>query len=210
VAQSAGADRVELCSDYRAGGITPSRSAILSVRRKIKIPLFVLIRPRGGDFIFSEKELSVMKEDIVFCRENDVNGIVTGALNGDGEPDRLLLEALTVLSSPMEITFHRAIDSCEDRDSAIRTLVSLGIQGVLTAGGHGAAADHVSELRTLYEKFGSQIKILPGGNIRSDNIKMMLGTGCKEFHSSCITQPGMPADENEIKRMKLILIESST
>jgi copper homeostasis protein len=205
IAEEAGADRLELCTDYGIGGITPPDSAILSARQKIKIPLFVLIRPRGGDFLFNETEIARMERDIVFCRENGVDGIVTGVLNMRNQPDASVLEKFTGLSSPMPVTFHRAIDLCHEKDPAVEILINCGVQRVLTSGGPGDAAENVDEIKRLNHKFGSRIKIMPGGKVRSDNIIRLIQTGCTEFHSSAITGLDQLADRDEIKRIKKLL-----
>jgi copper homeostasis protein len=139
-----------------------------------------------------------------------VDGIATGALTASGEPDVKKLEEIVNLAASMQITFHRAIDACADRDRAMRIMISLGIQRVLTAGGNGPAANHAGVIRRLHEEFGSRIKIMPGGHIRSSNIKNLLDTGCGEFHSSAITGAFIATDTKEIKHMKMQLIDSST
>lgn len=186
-AQSAGADRIELCEKYSVGGITPSFETILQVRKKITVPLHVLIRPRAGDFIFRAQEKEAIKSCISFCRENNIDGIVTGALNADKTVDEKFMTEIIKLASPMPVNFHRAIDECYDLDETMKLLITIGIKRVLTSGGEKNASSGINRLKSLHDKFGSQISIMPGGNVRSANIKALMETGCKEFHTSAIT-----------------------
>ncbi len=205
ISEQNGADRIELCQDYPAGGITPSRSMIVSARQTLKIPLHVIIRPRSGNFIYTVDEFKIMKEDIVFCRENGVDGIVTGILNNQRGIDEERVVELISLSAHMPVTFHRAIDECKNLDSAFERLISLGVQRVLTTGGAGSAEQGISALSGLQRLYGNKIMIMPGGGLRSENLLSVMTTNCTEYHSSAIRDNGFIADASEIATLRRIL-----
>lgn len=204
-AQSAGADRIELCENYSAGGITPANDLILQVRREIQIPVHVIIRPRAGDFIYSEQELREMEQSIAFCKAHQVDGVVLGVLTRDRKIDLPACEKLIALARPMSLTFHRAFDSVEDHEAALRDLVGLGINRVLSSGGKQNASEAILELKQWQQKFGEQIIIMPGGGLRASNIKQVLETGCREFHSAALMPGTDLADSAEIKRLRQFL-----
>jgi copper homeostasis protein len=204
IAERAGADRVELCEDYEAGGITPGRELILKTRQ-IKLPLYVLIRPRGGNFVFSTPEKKVMRGDIIFCRENKVDGIVTGALTKDGLVDVPFMTELVELARPMDLTFHRAIDECTDVTRALSALISLGIKRVLLSGSSAHGTFNAAHVAHIIQMFGKEITIVAGGNIRASNIGQLSHAGCYEFHSSAITGSEKVADAFEIQRLREII-----
>jgi copper homeostasis protein len=205
IAQSSGADRIELCEDYEQGGITPSEDLVIEVRNRIKIPIHVIVRPRGGDFIYSEKELEEMKQSISFCKKNNVDGVVWGILTRNKEINIEANKLLIKAARPMSITFHRAIDICPDLDTAIRNLIDLKVDRVLTSGLAISAEEGIPELKRIQNEFGKKITIMPGGGLRSSNIKQLLETGCHEFHSSAITHTKDLADGSEIKGLRLFL-----
>lgn len=207
IAEAAGANRVELCEDYSCGGVTPSEEMITQVRRLVKLPLMVMIRPRAGDFVYSETEIAQMEESILFCRSNGVNGVVFGTLTGDNQIDRLLCSRLTNLARPMSVTFHRAIDECNDIKHSVRELVSIGVDRVLTSGRGKTALAGLSEISILQKIFGKQIAVMPGGGIRSSNITALFGSGCQEYHTSAITT-GPNADAAEIEAVKQLLTQA--
>jgi copper homeostasis protein len=203
VAEQAGADRIEFCFDYAAGGITPSHEAILNVRKNLKIPLHVIIRARGGNFIYSVEEIERMKRDIIFCKLNKIDGVVFGVLNADKTVNIELNKELIALAKPMHATFHRAIDECTDIEEAMIEIIELGFDKVLTSGGKQNAEEGFVKLQQLQKKFRAKIKIMPGGGIRSFNIEKLLALDCTEFHSAAIINNEINPDE--IKRLKDIL-----
>ena len=205
IAEAAGADRIELCSDYPSGGITPSKGLILECRSIIKIPVHVIIRIRGGDFIYSDLEIEEMKNDILFCKKNKINGVVFGVLTKDSEIDIQICRELVQLAKPMSVTFHRAIDSCKNLTKTFLALIDLNINRVLTSGGKTNAMDGMESLKTLQKQFGQKILIIPAGNIRSTNILEIKTTGCLEFHSSALVSTDFTANETEVKKLKSAL-----
>ena len=206
IAQVAGADRIEFCFDYNAGGTTPTKADILEVRKLLRIPLHVIIRPRGGDFVYSSEEIELMKRDILFCKEQHVDGVVFGVLNSDNTVNVSVNKELVELAKPMLATFHRAIDSCENLEKALEEIVEQGFNKVLTSGGKQNALEGIETLKKYQSKFGEKINIMPGGGIRSDNIALISKeTGCKEFHSAALSDNKDIANSEEVKRLKTIL-----
>jgi copper homeostasis protein len=198
VAQRAGADRIELCEDYKHGGVSPSEQMVLQVREKIIIPLHVIVRPRPGNFIYTQKEIGWMKHYILFCRQNKADGIVFGVLNGKKEVDVDVCSQLIECAGDMSVTFHRAIDETADISRSIQQLTHLKIHRILTSGGKANAIEGASEIERLQSACGKNIIIMPGGGIRSSNIDKVLASGCREYHSSAILH-GEMANEKEIE-----------
>lgn len=206
VAEEAGADRIELCDDYNSGGVTPSYERILLTKKAIRIPLHVIIRPRGGDFIYSPEEIGQMKRDILFCKTHNVNGVVFGCLTSEKKVDLNICRDLLTLSRPMKVTFHRAIDVCESLNSGVERLVDIGFDRVLTSGGENSSWEGKNALKALFEKFNDKIIVLPGGGIRSTNISEIIKTtNCSEYHSAALLGNSALCDANEIKSMQVIL-----
>lgn len=207
LAQEAGADRIEFCADYSVGGITPNHADILKAKELLHIPLHVIIRPRGGDFVYSNKEIEIMKNDILFCQQNHINGVVFGVLNQNKKIDNQINKELVELAANMSTTFHRAIDECVDMNEAMKDIVSIGFTRVLTSGGKSNALAGVNVLKDCQNTFGEKIIIMPGGGIRSNNLQELIReTNCKEYHSAAITNKNEKTDIVEIKQLKSILV----
>ena len=205
-AEKAGADRIEFCAEYGIGGITPKHEDVLRVKKLISIPVHVIIRPRGGNFLYSSEEIEIMKNDILFCKSIGINGVVFGVLNAFNKIDLEINKELIEFAKPMSTTFHRAIDECENLEEAISDVIKLGFDRVLTSGGKKNALDGVEELRTLNRKFGTTIIVIAGGGIRSSNFKSMINeTQCKEYHSAAITNNTDLIDANEVTLLKEII-----
>jgi len=181
-AQQAGAKRVELCDNLWESGTTPSFGSIRKARELLNIGLFVLIRPRGGDFVYSDLEFEIIKEDIIACKEIGADGIVSGILNPDNTIDADRTQVLIELAHPLPFTFHRAFDVTPDLFQSLDTLIALGAKRVLTSGGLDNAADAGEVITKLYQQAAGRIGILPGGGIDEANIGKLLDTGCTEFH----------------------------
>jgi len=181
-AQDAGAKRVELCDSLWESGITPSFGSIKKAREVLSIELFVLIRPRGGDFVYSDLEFDIMKEDIIACKELGVDGIVSGVLKADNTIDIERTKELIELSKPLPFTFHRAFDITPDLFQSLKELMSLKVDRVLTSGGLDNATKAIEVMSKLNEIAGGEIGILPGGGINETNIQDLFTTGCSEFH----------------------------
>lgn len=184
-AESAGADRIELCANLQEGGVTPSFATIKLVIDQLKIPVNVLVRPRSGDFLYSDVEFEVIKQDVVVCREIGVKGIVVGLLTEDGEVDYSRTKQLMELAGKMSVTFHRAFDMTRDAEKALQSLINLGVDRVLTSGQESDVYKGIATLKKLVELAGSKIIILPGGGVTENNIKEVVEkTGAKEIHAS--------------------------
>ncbi len=184
-AQLGGADRVELCDNLIQGGTTPSYGMILSARNNLTIDLNVIIRPRGGDFLYSDSEYDIMRQDIEVCGECGVNGIVIGILQQDGEIDIERTAKLIELAHPMTATFHRAFDMCADPFRGLQDVISSGASRLLTSGQKDKAFEGTELISKLVRKAGSRIIIMPGSGLNESNIKeLATSTGAKEFHLS--------------------------
>ena len=180
-----GADRIELCANLAEGGTTPSYAHIKKCREAFDIALFPIIRPRGGDFLYTKDEFEIMKNDIKLCKELGCEGIVIGLLNMDGTIDMTRTSELIELAYPLEVTFHRAFDRCKDPFAALEELIEIGCQRILTSGQKPGVSEGVDLIAELNKKADDRIIILPGSGVRKDNIKMLAEkTGCIEFHSS--------------------------
>lgn len=180
-----GADRIELCAALSDGGTTPSAGTMKLCREKFDAYLFPIIRPRGGDFLYTDDEFSIMMHDVLLAKQLGCDGIVTGLLLADGSIDKKRTAIMVELAYPMEVTFHRAFDRSKDPFIALDDLVEIGCQRVLTSGQQVNAADGIDLIRQLVELAGERILIMPGSGVRKDNIKEIAEkTGAREFHSS--------------------------
>ena len=184
-AQRGGADRVELCAAIPEGGTTPSFGAIAYARHNLDIKLNVIVRPRGGDFLYSPIEVATLLADIDTLRPLQVDGIVTGALTADGDIDLRLMEAVMDAAQGIPVTFHRAFDRCRRPQEALEQLISLGVKRVLTSGQQPTALEGATLLRQLVDQAAGRIIIMPGCGVRANNIAQIeAATGAKEFHTS--------------------------
>jgi copper homeostasis protein len=185
IADKAGAGRIELCSSYAEGGITPSYGAITEVKRLVKCPVYVMIRPRGGNFHYSAEEIEVMKTDILQCKNLGADGVVFGCLDKDFLVDEPLTKMLAELADPLPVTFHRAFDLCHDPLAGMETLIRCGVKRILTSGQRSSAADGIELIIALNKKADGRITIMPGAGINPGNISMIAKeSGCTEFHAS--------------------------
>ena len=183
--ERAGAHRIELCANPQEGGTTPSAGFIDAARKKVSIELFPIIRPRGGDFLYSEDEYEVIKADVIYCRDAGCDGIVTGMLNSDGLIDKEKISHIVKLAHPMEVTFHRAFDRTPDAFAALEDVIDAGCTRILTSGLQATAIEGSDLLLKLVEQAKGRIIIMPGSGIRSSNITDIARlTGALEFHSS--------------------------
>jgi copper homeostasis protein len=180
-----GADRIELCANLGEGGTTPSHAHIVKCRETFAIPLFPIIRPRGGDFLYSKDEFGIMSQDIELCKRVGCEGIVLGLLNIDGTIDMIRTGDLVEQAYPMSVTFHRAFDRCIDPFVALEELIEIGCERVLTSGQQPTAAQGVELIAELNKIADERIIIMPGSGVRKENIRMIADkTSCTEFHSS--------------------------
>lgn len=182
-AQEAGAHRIELCSALEAGGITPSAGLIRAAVSSLQIPVNILIRPREGDFFYSDRELDIMLDDIAFCRQAGANGVVVGALNPNGQLDLRKLAAMREAAGNMEIAHHRAFDFCIDPEAALEHLIALGFQRVLSSGQANSAFEGRFLLQKLVNKANGRISVMPGAGLQPSNIHDIASiSGAHEFH----------------------------
>ncbi|MBN9299913.1 MAG: copper homeostasis protein CutC [Filimonas sp.] len=187
-AANAGADRIELCENGYEGGTTPSYGTLKQVIEKISIPVFPIIRPRGGDFLYSADEFSCMLADVQLCKELGYTGVVLGLLNADGTIDKKRTSQLTALAYPMEVTFHRAFDRCVRPLEALTDVIDAGCQRILTSGQFPEAPGGIALIKQLVTAAQDDIIIMPGSGVRSNNIVSLLQeTGAVEIHSSART-----------------------
>ena len=198
-AQLAGADRVELCDNLSEGGTTPSFGSIVSARDNLTIGLHVIIRPRGGDFLYSDSEYDIMRRDIESCSESGIDGIVIGLLRKDGTIDTNRTAKLVELAYPMSVTFHRAFDMCNDPFKGLEDIISTGAARILTSGQKNIVPEGVDLIRELVKKAGTRIIIMPGSGLDESNIAgMAKATGATEFH---LTAQKMVESEMIFRRM---------
>jgi copper homeostasis protein len=184
-AQIGGADRIELCDNLIEGGTTPSYGMISSVRNNLTIDLNVIIRPRGGDFLYNDSEYDIMRQDIEVCGECGVNGIVIGILQHNGEIDVDRTAKLIEIAYPMTATFHRAFDMCSDPFRGLQDIISSGASRLLTSGHKNTAKEGTELISKLIMKAGSRIIIMPGSGLNESNIAELAAiTGANEFHLS--------------------------
>jgi len=180
-----GADRIELCSALSEGGLTPSYGLILQCCNDFNIPLFPIIRPRGGDFLYTEKEFDIIKKDVLLCKQTGCDGIVTGFLLRDGNIDKNRISVITELAYPMQVTFHRAFDRCLDPFKGLEDIIQAGCKRILTSAQKVKVIEGTKLIKQLTEVSNGRIIIMPGSGVRKENIKELAEkTGATEFHSS--------------------------
>lgn len=182
-AQQGGADRVELCDNLIEGGTTPSAGTIELARQHLTIGLNIIIRPRGGDFCYSDIEFEIMKRDIRAARELGANGVVIGLLKEDGSIDQERTRQLVEQARPLSVTFHRAFDMTRDPFEALEDLIALGIDRVLTSGQENSVLEGLELIADLVQRAGDRIIVMPGGGITERNInKVIAQSGAREAH----------------------------
>lgn len=185
VAEQAGATRIELCADAGEGGTTPGYGTIRQVKERTRIPVYPIIRPRGGDFLYDDDEFAIMQKDVLVCKELGCEGVVTGLLNADGSVDKKRTAQLVALAYPMGVTFHRAFDRAANPFEALAVIIETGCERILTSGQRPKAADAIPLLDELVRNAGEHIIIMPGSGVRASNIALLAEkTGATEFHSS--------------------------
>lgn len=184
-ANRGGAHRIELCSALSEGGLTPSEAMIHYSCRNLKLKVFVLIRPRTGDFNYTRAEFDIMKADILTAKKNGAHGIVTGMLNTDGTVDTCRMKDLIEMAAPMQVTFHRAFDMVRNPYEALEAIIELGCHRILTSGQANKAMEGAEIIKQLIEKATGRIIIMPGSGINAGNILQLAeATGASEFHLS--------------------------
>ncbi|RAN81693.1 copper homeostasis protein CutC [Bacillus sp. SRB_336] len=188
-AQDGGAGRVELCTALELGGLTPSHAQIALARERLHIPLYVLVRPRAGDFLYSDLECETMQRDIEACAALGCDGVVLGVLDANGEVDMPRCRALIGAAGTMGVTFHRAFDLTRDPLSSLGDLIQLGCERVLTSGARASAPEGAALIRQLVELAAGRIVVMPGAGVDAGNIgRLREVTGASEFHASAKRQ----------------------
>lgn len=184
-AQTGGAGRVELCSGLELGGLTPSHAIIAMVREQLRIPLYVLIRPRAGDFLYDDDECEAMRRDIETCVALGCDGVVLGVLDADGDVDMERCYGLIAAAGHLGVTFHRAFDLVRDPHRALDDVIALGCERVLTSGGAANALAGASVIEGLAKQAGERIVVMAGAGIRSANLADVAKlTQAHDFHGS--------------------------
>jgi len=204
-AQDGGAGRVELCTALELGGLTPSHAQIALAREHLRIPLYVLIRPRAGDFLYSDLECETMQRDIETCAALGCDGVVLGVLDADGNVDTARCRALIAAAGKLGVTFHRAFDLTRDPLTALNDLIELGCERVLTSGTQASALEGAQLIRQLVELSAGRIVVMPGAGMDAGNIgKLHEITGASEFHASAKRQllSGMRRQPELLKDMQ--------
>jgi len=203
-----GADRIELCVEMDAGGTTPSLEMIQKAKAKINIPIYVMIRPRGGNFVYNETEFQWMQSKIKTLKEMGVNGFVFGILDAQNKVNKIQNEALVSLAKPLPCTFHRAFDEVPNPFEALEVLIACGFQTILTSGNAKNVNEGVNQLKVLVQKATNRITIMPGGGLRSSNLKEIYAkTKATFYHSSAIIDETETTNPIEIQRLKSIVNE---
>jgi len=212
LASQAGADRIELCENREAGGTTPTLEALRRVKQHVTIPVFLMIRPRGGDFNYSDAEFDGMLEDVSSFKPM-VDGFVFGVLDIANDVDIARTTELVRMAAPLPCTFHRAFDEARDMLQALEDVVSCGCKNILTSGGLPDAAAGMSMLRKLVKSAGERIQVVVGGGVRASNIiELLEGTGALAYHSSAIKGDSMctEVDVGETRDLKRLISGAPT
>jgi copper homeostasis protein len=181
-AERGGADRVELCDNLLEGGTTPSAGAIAVARARLGLKLHVIIRPRGGDFCYSEVEFAVMQHDIAQAKQLGADGVVIGLLTSQGEIDIERTRALIELARPLSVTFHRAFDMARDPYRALEDLIGLGVDRILTSGQEPSVIEGLDLIAELVQRAGERVIIMPGGGTERNVAKVVARSGVREVH----------------------------
>ena len=203
IAQENGADRVELCANMQAGGTTPDFQITEQARKKLSIDLNVMIRPRGGDFVYNDAEFEQMKAEIKAFKKLNVDGFVFGILDKEGNVNAIQNKELVALANPIPCTFHRAFDVVHKVYESLETVIECGFKTILTSGQEKNVVEGIDVLTALVKKANNRITIMPGGGLRSTNISLLKEkTNAVFYHSSAIVETGEIANGDEVKALK--------
>ena len=181
----AGAHRIELCENPNEGGTTPSYGSLLAMSKQQTVAVFPIIRPRGGDFLYTDTEFQIMRQDVLIAKELGFKGVVIGLLNTDGSIDKIRTAELVSLAKPMQVSFHRAFDRCVDPIQGLEDIIATGCHRILTSGQVPNVANALPLIKQLVVQANGRIIIMPGSGVRANNINEILQqTGVVEIHSS--------------------------
>jgi copper homeostasis protein len=212
-AERGGAQRIELCSNASEGGTTPGPELLRAAREHLRLPIFSMVRPRAGDFVYSDGEFEAMQRDIEAAKEYGMNGVVLGLLKDAGQIDIPRTRQLAERAKPLPVTFHRAFDECADLRRSLEDVIQTGAERLLTSGGKRTAPEALELLGELVRIAGTRIIVMPGSGLHAGNIREVAGkTGAREFHaglSSIVADPGnnLGAFEEESRRLATMLGE---
>lgn len=205
-AKAAGATRIELCQNLNEGGTTPSYATIKQCVEDLHLDVFVLVRPRPGDFVYNELEIRNMEEDVRVCKQLGVSGIVVGFLHEDGNIDTALTRRFVELAAPVPVTFHRAFDRCKDWRKSLEEVIACGCKRILTSGCQPTAMEGKETLKELVRLAGDRITILVGSGVRPENVgELIRHTGVQEVHSSCKVRTAGGYDETCAEEVAALL-----
>lgn len=196
---------MELCGALFDGGTTPSAGMIAACKATVSIPVFVMIRPRGGGFVYTDAERDVMHRDVVVARELGADGVVIGGLRPDGIVDLTLVQLLVAAARELPVTFHRAFDLTPDFEAAVESLAGAGVQRILSAGGASTAADGATALANLVRQAGARLAVMAGGGVREENVRSLVSvTGVREVHVRLtrLTRGGEPPTRHGLRVRK--------
>lgn len=211
-AYEAGAHRIELCENPNDGGTTPSYGMLKRIIQEIPIPVFPIIRPRGGNFVYNDAELEIIKDDIRLSKELGYKGIVLGVLTSIGEVNSSIMKELVELSSPMEVTFHRAFDRTRNPFEALEKIIECGCKRILTSGQYPSLMNSLSLIKQLVIQSNDRIIIMPGSGLKSENVQQVLEvTNAKEIHTAArkaIFQESVFSPESMDEQMKYISVDA--
>ncbi|TDP00815.1 copper homeostasis protein CutC [Flavobacterium sp. 245] len=206
IAQESGADRIELCENMELGGTTPNSILVVKVRESVNIKMHVIIRPRGGDFVYSDEELTEMKQDIKQYKKLGVDGFVFGILKSNGKVNKKQNRELVHLAHPLSCTFHRAFDVVDSIEKGLEDVIDCGFKTILTSGRGKNVEEGIFDLELIQELAKDRIEIMPGGGLRSSNIKLLQDRLTPTYyHSSAITDKSEIANPEEIKELRNFL-----
>jgi len=206
-AERGGASRIEFCSNAREGGTTPSDELLRAVRERVSLPIFSMVRPRGGDFFYSEAEFEAMQHDVDAAKKIGMDGVVLGLLGADGQTDVERTKELVKRARPLPVTFHRAFDECVDLRRSLEDVIKSGAIRLLTSGGKRTALEALDTLRELVRIAGERIAVMPGSGLHSGNIREAVAkTGAREYHaglSSMVANAtaNIQAFEEEVRKL---------
>lgn len=205
-AKAAGATRIELCQDLENGGTTPSYATIRQCVQNLQLDVFVLVRPRSGDFCYNDLEIEAMAEDVRMCKKLGVAGIVIGFLNEDGTINTALTRRFVELAAPVPVTFHRAFDRCTDWHRALEEVIDCGCARILTSGCKPTAMEGKDNLRDIIRQAGDRITILVGSGVRPENVRELIAyTGAQEVHGSCKHTTSKGCNETDSEQVRELI-----
>jgi copper homeostasis protein len=212
-AERGGAQRIEFCSNAREGGTTPSDELLRAVRERVRLPILSMVRPRAGDFVYSDAEFETMRSDIEAAKEFQMDGVVLGLLDTDGRIDIERSTKLVEHAKPLVVTFHRAFDECRDLQKSLEDVIKTGAARLLTSGGKQTADQALELLGDLVRSAGERLMVMPGSGLHAGNIRdAVKRTGAREYHAGLSSVVRDPANntgtfENEVRKLAAALAD---